>query len=203
MPSYCNSPNCYPREVCTRVCKYLHVPASFGVYCVLSSIRGSGYCHPVGAQRLIRTIDIDVESWWPLPRWWTRCGLPPQITYTIAKTYQPPKPGSVLSFQNAALGSVGESLNAFSLVYSDADQSVCHPAATSSHRGHGGVVQYRTNVLWFSFHFAFLYWTNNNNTWTKYIWYNACRKLHDVLRHHSVTRWSVWMFMTQKKIQIY
>lgn len=34
--------------------------------------------------------------------------LPPQITYTIAKTYQPLKPGSVLSFQNAALGSVGE-----------------------------------------------------------------------------------------------
>ncbi|KAL3059963.1 hypothetical protein OYC64_014544 [Pagothenia borchgrevinki] len=29
-----------------------------------------------------------------------------EITYTIAKTYQPPKPGSVLSFQNAALGSV-------------------------------------------------------------------------------------------------
>lgn len=34
---------------------------------------------------------------------------PPQITYTIARTYQPPRPGSVLSFQNAALGSVGES----------------------------------------------------------------------------------------------
>lgn len=33
-----------------------------------------------------------------------------QMTYTIAKTYQPPKPGSVLSFQNAALGSVGEPL---------------------------------------------------------------------------------------------
>uniref|UniRef100_UPI0037E778B0 myotubularin-related protein 11 n=1 Tax=Semicossyphus pulcher TaxID=241346 RepID=UPI0037E778B0 len=29
-----------------------------------------------------------------------------EITYTIAKTYQPLKPGSVLSFQNAALGSV-------------------------------------------------------------------------------------------------
>ncbi|XP_075899452.1 myotubularin-related protein 11 isoform X1 [Nelusetta ayraudi] len=29
-----------------------------------------------------------------------------EMTYTIAKTYQPPKPGSVLSFQNAALGSV-------------------------------------------------------------------------------------------------
>uniref|UniRef100_A0A3B4A5D9 Myotubularin phosphatase domain-containing protein n=1 Tax=Periophthalmus magnuspinnatus TaxID=409849 RepID=A0A3B4A5D9_9GOBI len=29
-----------------------------------------------------------------------------QMTYTIAKTYQPLKPGSVLSFQNAALGSV-------------------------------------------------------------------------------------------------
>ncbi|XP_011603406.1 myotubularin-related protein 11 [Takifugu rubripes] len=29
-----------------------------------------------------------------------------EITYTIARTYQPPKPGSVLSFQNAALGSV-------------------------------------------------------------------------------------------------
>lgn len=37
------------------------------------------------------------------------CGSPSQITYTIARTYQPPKPGSVLSFQNAALGSVGES----------------------------------------------------------------------------------------------
>lgn len=34
--------------------------------------------------------------------------ISPQMTYTIAKTYQPPKPGSVLSFQNAALGSVGE-----------------------------------------------------------------------------------------------
>ncbi|MEQ2265914.1 hypothetical protein XENORESO_014660, partial [Xenotaenia resolanae] len=31
-----------------------------------------------------------------------------EITYTIAKTYQPLKPRSVLSFQNAALGSVGE-----------------------------------------------------------------------------------------------
>ncbi|MEQ2287999.1 hypothetical protein AMECASPLE_018500, partial [Ameca splendens] len=31
-----------------------------------------------------------------------------EITYTIAKTYQPLKPGSVLSFQNAALGSVGK-----------------------------------------------------------------------------------------------
>ncbi|KAM7421445.1 hypothetical protein PAMA_015534 [Pampus argenteus] len=29
-----------------------------------------------------------------------------EMTYTIAKTYQPLKPGSVLSFQNAALGSV-------------------------------------------------------------------------------------------------
>lgn len=29
-----------------------------------------------------------------------------EITYTIAKTYQPLRPGSVLSFQNAALGSV-------------------------------------------------------------------------------------------------
>uniref|UniRef100_A0A8C7I6U2 Myotubularin related protein 11 n=1 Tax=Oncorhynchus kisutch TaxID=8019 RepID=A0A8C7I6U2_ONCKI len=29
-----------------------------------------------------------------------------EITYTIAKTYQPLKPGTVLSFQNAALGSV-------------------------------------------------------------------------------------------------
>uniref|UniRef100_A0A665UF01 Myotubularin phosphatase domain-containing protein n=1 Tax=Echeneis naucrates TaxID=173247 RepID=A0A665UF01_ECHNA len=29
-----------------------------------------------------------------------------EITYTIAKTYQPVKPGSILSFQNAALGSV-------------------------------------------------------------------------------------------------
>ncbi|CAG00931.1 unnamed protein product [Tetraodon nigroviridis] len=29
-----------------------------------------------------------------------------EITYTIARTYQPPKPGSVSSFQNAALGSV-------------------------------------------------------------------------------------------------
>ncbi|XP_063343029.1 myotubularin-related protein 11 [Pelmatolapia mariae] len=29
-----------------------------------------------------------------------------EMTYSIAKTYQPPKPGSVLSFQNAALGSV-------------------------------------------------------------------------------------------------
>ncbi|XP_034030135.1 myotubularin-related protein 11 isoform X2 [Thalassophryne amazonica] len=29
-----------------------------------------------------------------------------EITYTIAKTYQPHKPGSVLSFQNTALGSV-------------------------------------------------------------------------------------------------
>ncbi|XP_062321416.1 myotubularin-related protein 11 [Osmerus eperlanus] len=29
-----------------------------------------------------------------------------EITYTIAKTYQPTKPGTVLSFQNAALGSV-------------------------------------------------------------------------------------------------
>ncbi|KAJ8277827.1 hypothetical protein GJAV_G00080520 [Gymnothorax javanicus] len=30
----------------------------------------------------------------------------PDITYSIAKTYQPLKPGTVLSFQNAALGSV-------------------------------------------------------------------------------------------------
>uniref|UniRef100_A0A8C5G5A2 Myotubularin phosphatase domain-containing protein n=1 Tax=Gouania willdenowi TaxID=441366 RepID=A0A8C5G5A2_GOUWI len=29
-----------------------------------------------------------------------------EMTHTIARTYQPPKPGSVLSFQNAALGSV-------------------------------------------------------------------------------------------------
>lgn len=33
-----------------------------------------------------------------------------QITYTIAKTYQPLKPGTILSFQNAALGSIGELL---------------------------------------------------------------------------------------------
>lgn len=31
-----------------------------------------------------------------------------QITYTIAKTYQPLKPGTLLSFQNSALGSIGE-----------------------------------------------------------------------------------------------
>lgn len=36
------------------------------------------------------------------------CDSPSQITYAIARTYQPPKPGSVLSLQNAALGSVGE-----------------------------------------------------------------------------------------------
>lgn len=54
----------------------------------------------------LRGIDVEIE--WPLSCWWALCGFPPQITYTIAKTYQPPKPGSVLSFQNAALGSVGE-----------------------------------------------------------------------------------------------
>eukprot|EP00064_Thunnus_orientalis_P015485 superscaffoldBa00002874_g15538 len=37
-----------------------------------------------------------------------------EMTYTIAKTYQPLKPGSVLSFQNAALGSLKcESVNHF------------------------------------------------------------------------------------------
>lgn len=63
-----------------------------------------GFC----AEKLICSIHAD--SRWPLSCWWARCAFSPQITYTIAKTYQPPKPGSVLSFQNAALGSVGESV---------------------------------------------------------------------------------------------
>ncbi len=46
-----------------------------------------------------------------------------QITYTIAKTYQPLKPGTILSFQNAALGSIGELLIINTKIHYDNDGS--------------------------------------------------------------------------------
>lgn len=89
--------------MCTGV---VRSPASSGA--VLAWIRGSGsrrsvhqlicatcHCAALKADDLCHVDGPAVVS-------------PPQITYTIAKTYQPLRPGSVLSFQNAALGSVGE-----------------------------------------------------------------------------------------------